>query len=147
MQHLVFHPIYSQLELPVRHRFPIEKYQGIHDALCARGVSDSAFITPQPVARESLTAWYDPRYVDALIGGTLDTKAMRRIGFPWSEQLIKRSLTAVGGTLKTAELALQHGIALNLTGGYHHAGADWALVFVYLMICISPPGRCLLTLV
>ena len=129
LQHLVFHPIYSQLELPVRHRFPIEKYQGIHDALCAGGVSESAFTTPTPVGRDTLTNWYDASYVDALIGGTLDTKAMRRIGFPWSEQLIKRSLTAVGGTLKTAELALQHGLALNLTGGYHHAGADWGSGF------------------
>ena len=30
---LVFHPIYSQLELPFRHRFPIEKYVGIRNAL------------------------------------------------------------------------------------------------------------------
>ena len=29
---LVFHPIYSQLDLPERHRFPIEKYQGIRPA-------------------------------------------------------------------------------------------------------------------
>ena len=129
MQHLVFHPIYSQLELPLRHRFPIEKYQGIHDALCAGGVSESAFITPAPVTRQTLTTCYDASYVDALIGGTLDSKAMRRIGFPWSEQLIKRSLTAVGGTLKTAELALQHGLALNLTGGYHHAAAGWGSGF------------------
>ena len=29
---LVFHPIYSQLDLPERHRFPIEKYVGISQA-------------------------------------------------------------------------------------------------------------------
>ena len=28
---LVFHPIYSQLDLPFKHRFPIEKYQAIYD--------------------------------------------------------------------------------------------------------------------
>ena len=33
---LIFHPIYSELDLPVRHRFPIEKYQGIYDALIKR---------------------------------------------------------------------------------------------------------------
>ena len=54
---------------------------------------------------------------------------MRRIGFPWSEQLITRTLTAVGGTLLTAQLALEQGRALNLTGGYHHAFADFGSGF------------------
>ncbi len=118
---LVFHPIYSQLELPVRHRFPIEKYQGIRDALAARNVPDSWFHEPQPIDKEHLIAVYEPEYIMPLLDGTLDAKAMRRIGFPWSQQLINRSLTAVGGTCLTAELAIEHGLALNLTGGYHHA--------------------------
>ena len=54
---------------------------------------------------------------------------MRRIGFPWSEQLIQRTLTAAAGTVLTAELALEHGKALNLTGGYHHAFADFGSGF------------------
>lgn len=129
MQHLVFHPIYSQLDLPVRHRFPIEKYQGIHDALVKRGVSEASFLTPSAVTPERLLTHYQPEYVLPLLNGTLERQAMRRIGFVWSEQLIRRSLTAVGGTLKTAELALEHGIALNLTGGYHHAAGDWGSGF------------------
>ncbi|OFI32821.1 histone deacetylase [Alteromonas lipolytica] len=126
---LVFHPIYSQLDLPVRHRFPIDKYQGIHDALCRHGVDARTFVTPEPVAKDILLNHYDSHYVETLLAGTLDSKAMRRIGFPWSDQLIKRSLTAIGGTIKTAELALLNGMALNLTGGYHHAAADWGSGF------------------
>ena len=118
---LIFHPIYSQLELPVRHRFPIEKYQGIRDALAARNVPDSWFHEPQPIGKDHLMAVYEPEYIMPLLDGTLDVKAMRRIGFPWSQQLINRSLTAVGGTCLTAKLAVEQGLALNLTGGYHHA--------------------------
>ncbi|MFC3094700.1 histone deacetylase [Alteromonas sediminis] len=129
MQNLVFHPIYSQLDLPPRHRFPIEKYQGIFDALVARGVSKSSFVTPDAISISDLVQVYDKSYVTDLVQGTLDPKAMRRIGFPWSEQLIKRSLTAVGGTVKTAELAIEKGIALNLTGGYHHAFANFGSGF------------------
>ncbi len=129
LNNLTFHPIYSQLSLPVRHRFPIEKYQGIYDALLARGVERERFVSPEPVSVELLQQHYLPEYVNNLVGGTLDRQAMRRIGFPWSEQLIQRSLTAVGGTIRTAELALQHGIALNLTGGYHHAAADFGSGF------------------
>lgn len=129
LDNLTFHPIYSQLSLPVKHRFPIEKYQGIYDALIARGVQPDRFVTPEPVSVEYLKRFYDHSYVDALISGQLDYQAMRRIGFPWSEQLIIRSLTAVGGTILTAKQALKHGVALNLTGGYHHAGADYGSGF------------------
>lgn len=126
---LVFDPIYSQLELPVRHRFPIQKYQGIHDALVAKGIAEMRFQQPTPVTSAHLQRYYDQRYVQELLSGTLDPKVMRRIGFPWSEQLIKRSLTAIGGTLLTAELAVKHGMAFNLTGGYHHAAADFGSGF------------------
>jgi acetoin utilization deacetylase AcuC-like enzyme len=126
---LVFHPIYSQLDLPARHRFPTEKYQGIRDGLAARGVADSCFHEPLPVLPEDLRQVFNPQYIQHLIDGTLDPKAMRRIGFPWSTQLIQRSLTAVGGTVLTAKLALEHGKALNLTGGYHHAFANYGSGF------------------
>ena len=38
-------------------------------------------------------------------------------------------MTAVGGTLLTAKLALEQGKALNLTGGYHHAFANFGSGF------------------
>jgi acetoin utilization deacetylase AcuC-like enzyme len=126
---LVFHPIYSQLDLPARHRFPIEKYQGIRDTLAAQCVADDNFHMPTPVSPKDLRQVFNPQYVQQLVDGQLDTKAMRRIGFPWSEQLIQRSLTAVGGTILTAQLALKHGKALNLTGGYHHAFANYGSGF------------------
>jgi acetoin utilization deacetylase AcuC-like enzyme len=126
---LVFHPIYSQLDLPIRHRFPIEKYQGIRDQLAAQGVADDHFHMPTAVTSKDLSLVFSPQYVKQLVDGTLDVKAMRRIGFPWSAQLIQRSLTAVGGTVLTAELALEHGKAINLTGGYHHAFANYGSGF------------------
>lgn len=129
VKNLVFHPIYSQLDLPERHRFPIEKYQGIYDALLAGGVSPDRFWQPSPLAPESLKTVLNPTYIDQLTSNTLPPKAMRRIGFPWSEQLIERTLTAAGGTVACCELALEYGTALNLTGGYHHAFADYGSGF------------------
>jgi len=43
------------------------------------------------------------------------------MGLPWTPDLVERSLAEVGGTLLTAELALQHGLATNTAGGTHHA--------------------------
>jgi len=126
---LVFHPIYSQLSLPGRHRFPIQKYQGIRDRLGQLKVPDKAFNLPEALEIEDLLKVFSPDYVRQLTQGQLDPKAMRRIGFPWSAQLIKRSLTAIGGTVLTAKLAFEAGKAINLTGGYHHAFANFGSGF------------------
>jgi acetoin utilization deacetylase AcuC-like enzyme len=46
---------------------------------------------------------------------------MRRIGFPWSEALVRRTLASVGGTLAATRDALSTGFGGNLAGGTHHA--------------------------
>ena len=94
------------------------------------------FVTPTPLSPDNLKKVFQPIYVQELTTGELNPKAMRRIGFPWSEQLIKRSLTACAGTVVTAQKALEYGKALNLTGGYHHAFADFGWVFACLTTCI-----------
>lgn len=121
---LVFHPVYSQLTLPGNHRFPIQKYQGLYDRLIREGVDTARFVRPGPLTPDQVKRGLCPDYVDRFVGGTLDKSAMRRIGFPWSGQLVARTLTAVAGTILTGELALAKGRALNLTGGYHHAFYD-----------------------
>jgi acetoin utilization deacetylase AcuC-like enzyme len=46
---------------------------------------------------------------------------MRRIGFPWSPELVQRTLASVGGTLQAARDALSTGFGGTLAGGTHHA--------------------------
>jgi acetoin utilization deacetylase AcuC-like enzyme len=67
---------------------------------------------------------HTPAYVDAFTTGTLLPAEMRRLGFPWSEALVERSYRAVGGTIAAASAALEHGVAMNLAGGTHHAFAE-----------------------
>ena len=55
------------------------------------------------------------------LAGTLDRQIMRRIGFPWSEGLVRRTLASVGGTLAATEQALRTGMGGTLAGGTHHA--------------------------
>ena len=54
----------------------------------------------------------------------LDRRAIRRLGLPLSEALVRRGRAAVGGTVLTGRLALEHGLACNTAGGSHHAFAD-----------------------
>jgi len=119
---LIYHECYSDLVLPERHRYPIGKYRALYQRLLAAGVPADAFITDSPPATATqLALVHQTDYIDTLLSGQIDAKAMRRIGFPWSEFLVKRSLQSVGGTIASAQLALQHGCALHLSGGYHHA--------------------------
>ena len=71
--------------------------------------------------REIIELAHDPEYVRAFLEGTLPAQAMRRIGFPWSEELVKRTLASVGGTLAATEEALATGWGGTLAGGTHHA--------------------------
>jgi len=79
------------------------------------------FFRPELPDLEAIALVHDREYVDAYWQGTLDPKAQRRIGLPWSPELAYRTRIAVGGTLLTARLALAHGLACNTAGGTHHA--------------------------
>jgi hypothetical protein len=41
--------------------------------------------------------------------GALDDAALRKMGLPWSEDLVERTLAEVAGTILTADLALAAG--------------------------------------
>ena len=121
---VVFHPDYT-VPLPPGHRFPIGKFGRIKDVLLEEGVIPPASLTqPMPASREWLTLAHDETYVDAVLTLALDRRAVRRLGLPLSDALVRRGCAAVGGTVLTGRLALEHGLACNTAGGSHHAFAD-----------------------
>ncbi|PNH97153.1 histone deacetylase family protein [Vibrio diazotrophicus] len=132
---LVYHSIYSQLPLPEGHRYPINKYRLLYEAVVEKQRHNQEwqtkfqFMEPKPLTLSEVKQMHDAQYVDELCSGSLPAAKMRRIGFPWSEALIERTLTSAGGTCLTAELALKHGRALHLSGGYHHAHKDFGSGF------------------
>jgi acetoin utilization deacetylase AcuC-like enzyme len=118
---IVYHPDYV-VPLPAGHRFPTPKFGMLYEMLLADGVATpEQFLRPERPPREWIEGVHTPTYVQAYCEGTLDTKAQRRIGLPWSEALVNRTCVAVGGTVLTAKLALEHGLACNTAGGTHHA--------------------------
>ncbi|MBV8819998.1 MAG: histone deacetylase [Acidobacteriaceae bacterium] len=64
---------------------------------------------------------HDSGYVRDFLAGTLPAAVIRRIGFPWSEGLVRRTLASVGGTLQATQDAFTRGWGGNLAGGTHHA--------------------------
>lgn len=59
---------------------------------------------------------HNAEYVDAFMNGTLSDGAMRRIGFPWSEGLVRRTLASVGSTLAATREAAGHGMGWDAGG-------------------------------
>ena len=128
---LFYHPIYSQLDLPAHHRFPISKYQQLFDMLCAHPELKSGFTIScaEPISVSTLELAHDADYVHQFITGTLADKAQKRIGFCHSDALVERTLQSVGNTLGAAQAALKDGAAMNLAGGYHHAFGNYGSGF------------------
>ena len=106
------------------------KFGLLCDLLLRDGVVTAAQVyQPGAPPQEWIEQVHTPDYVGAYLTGTLDEKAQRRIGLPWSPNLVKRTCTAVGGTLLTAKLALRHGLACNTAGGTHHAFPEYGSGF------------------
>ena len=115
----LFYCDHHTIELPEGHKFPMDKYRLLRKTLERDG---QYTLQPAPSATlESIEQAHDPAYVAAFLGGTLTTQAMRRIGFPWSESLVRRTLCSVGGTLAASADALECGYGGVLAGGTHHA--------------------------
>jgi acetoin utilization deacetylase AcuC-like enzyme len=97
----------------------MRKYRLLRESLARDG---RFTFEPAPFADTGqLELAHDKEYIRAFLNGTLDPKMLRRIGFPWSENLVRRSLASVGGTVAAARDALAHGWGGNLAGGTHHA--------------------------
>lgn len=111
--------------LPVEHRFPLAKYRLLRERIERWPASSGVELVLAPRAtRDELLLVHSADYVDGFCAGTLAADHQRRIGFPWSPELVERSLRSCGGTLAAARVALHEGAAVYLAGGTHHARAD-----------------------
>ncbi|GBE93614.1 histone deacetylase [Nostoc cycadae WK-1] len=100
----------------------MSKFSKLYELLLKDGVAQAEqFHTPQLPPQDLIELVHTPDYVRAYCEGTLDAKAQRRIGLPWSPALVNRTCVAVGGTILTAQMALAQGLACNTAGGTHHA--------------------------
>ena len=123
---LVSSPNYS-FDFPERHRFPMQKFALLLDHLKEQNIATSNNIyRPGTSRRDLLELAHSKDYLERFISGRLNDKEIRRMGLPWSEELVKRTLIAPNGTFLTASLALRHGLACHLAGGTHHAHYNFA---------------------
>lgn len=122
----LFYADYIPLPLPEGHRFPADKYVKTRDALkTALQLDDNAFQRSPMIDKSALLTTHCPNYIEGIFSGSLEPRAQKRIGFPWSPDFVERSLASTGGTLAAARHALQCGYGAQLAGGTHHAHRDF----------------------
>ncbi|WP_425995388.1 histone deacetylase family protein [Caulobacter sp. DWR1-3-2b1] len=121
---IVHHPAF-RAEMPAGHRFPMDKFSRLAALLLAEGLpGPDGFHRPELVDVETLRLVHTEEYVRGVLELSLPADIVRRIGMPNSESVGIRARAATGGTLLTARLALEHGIACNTAGGSHHASSE-----------------------
>lgn len=113
------------LPLPDGHRFPLEKYRLLREHLQASELRDRLeFCLPEAATDEQLLRVHTAGYLNKLKRGSLSAVEQRRIGFPWSPEMVERSRRSTGATIAAARAALGGGAGIHLAGGTHHAFPD-----------------------
>lgn len=126
---LITHPEYSYA-FPAKHRFPMGKFAHLANYLREQGLANDAnVIRPGQANPKLLETAHCPKYLHAFRHNLLSEAALRRMGLPWSEGLVKRSFISPNGTFLAANMALRNGIACHLAGGTHHAHFDFGSGF------------------
>ncbi len=131
---IVYHPRYNitAFGLERLHPFDSRKYRRIHDALITRGLRrPEDFVRSRPASRPDLLRVHSEAFIRSLrssstLAGILEVPIARRLPAWMIDWRVLRPMRyATGGTLLACRLALEHGISINLGGGYHHAASGW----------------------
>ena len=118
----VFYTDHFVLPLPDGHRFPMQKYLLLREAV--QTYSPHSLEGAPAAQDDELRLAHGAAYVERMSNGTLTANEIRQIGFPWSPQMAERARRSSGATIAAAKASLTQRCAINLAGGTHHAFAD-----------------------
>jgi len=102
------------------HKFPIKKFGALANFLIKKKIVEK-FHKPYACSEETLKRAHSESYIKHVKDKTLDQSAIKKIGFPLIDSVVRRSLVATGGTVLATKLAIKNGVACNTAGGSHHA--------------------------
>jgi acetoin utilization deacetylase AcuC-like enzyme len=121
----LFYSDHFPFPLPEGHTFPVEKYALIREKIAdASIVGPGEILTADIASEEDILRVHTPDYVYDFLQGQLDAAQMRKIGFPWSPELVERTKRSCGATIQACFATLEDGLSANLAGGTHHAFQD-----------------------
>ena len=137
----VGHDIYRDAAYGTFHPLTIPRVESVIDLCRALDwFTPGEYVVSPRASVEELQAFHAPEYVTALraasASGAVDAHVRERYGIGTMENplfpgLFERASTAVGGSIRAADLALEGRVAFNPAGGTHHGRRDRASGFCY----------------
>lgn len=133
--HIIYTPDYDIhfFGLEKLHPFDSRKYSRawnvVHEQLGDK-LSRHTINPPNPISDEDLLLVHTQEYLDSLthsqnVATALEFPVLASLPFPLvKSRLITPMKLATTGTVMAAEKAVQDSIAINLSGGYHHASSN-----------------------
>ncbi|MGQ9502380.1 MAG: histone deacetylase family protein [Anaerolineae bacterium] len=119
--------------LPPGHKFPLPKYALLRQRVIESGLGMRHLLhLSHAVTDAEVCMAHAAEYWQAFQLGQLNEHMMRRIGLPWSPQLVQRTRHSVGGTIEACLAALDDGCSVNLAGGTHHAFREYGAGYCVL---------------
>lgn len=107
------------------HVFPTRKYRLVRDRLLDEGtIGPGDLVRPDPAADGDVARVHTADYLRKIRDGAFTAREIMVLEVPYSPALREAMWICAGGTIRTAELALERGIAVHLGGGFHHAFPD-----------------------
>src|SRR5262245_47043133 len=128
---IVYSPAYNITAFGLQrlHPFDGDKYRRISEWLVRQGLRKAAdFVGPSPATPADLLLVHSPDYLRSLrrrltLARILEVPLLALLPVCFTDWRVLRPMRwATGGTILACRLALEKGLAINLGGGYHHAG-------------------------
>lgn len=105
-----------------QHVFPSVKYRLTKERLVRDAViAVEDILEPEPASEEDMARVHHHEYLEKLQRGTLSEEEILRMEVPYSPELVRAVWLAAGGSILAGRLALKDRVAVNLSGGFHHA--------------------------
>lgn len=120
---VVYHDAYEVDIGP--HVFPTAKYRLVRERLLTQEtIGREELHRAGAVTDEQVGRVHTADYIRKINAGALSPSERKTLEVPFSEALHEASWLCAGGTMLAGRLALCHGVAVHLGGGYHHAFPD-----------------------
>jgi acetoin utilization deacetylase AcuC-like enzyme len=114
------------------HVFPTTKYALVRRALVGEGwLREDEVRAPEPPSDAELLRVHTAEYL-ADLRGLRWTHRTQVSELPVTREIVDAYVLGAGGTTVAGREALEHGTAVHLGGGFHHAFADHAEGFCYV---------------
>lgn len=125
----VFHPDYYADIGP--HVLQVQKYRKTYDLLRAAGIPEEEFARPEIATDAQVLLVHTSAYLADMRSGVHTPRTLPS-ELPITPEIIRWHMLTAGGTILAGRLAMENGLALNLSGGFHHAFPDCAEGFCYV---------------